>query len=139
MIGGGCLAKLEIDRFGCNVSSDVGFFGIGGADGSRFSSVDVRNNGFFDVEPAKLFRRLGVADLLSGSDNCRMCRINSGGSGGGGSGSLAIGLSSSTAVGGGGGSSGLGTRSAGFFGGLSGTQSSSEIIGPIIIGPSRSF
>jgi hypothetical protein len=46
---------------------------------------------------------------------------------------------SKTRAGGGGGNSGLGMRSVGFFGGRSGTQSSTEIIGPIIIGPNKSL
>lgn len=41
--------------------------------------------------------------------------------------------------GGGGKNSGLGTRSNGFFGGRSGIHSSSDMIGPITTGPSKSF
>lgn len=70
-----------------------------------------------------------------------MCRITS--TGGGGNGSSQLSVFTSTSGGcsgdGGGGKSGLGIRSCGFFGGRSGTQSSSDIIGPITIGPSKSF
>lgn len=72
----------------------VGFFGIAGGDtevgtegggGERFSTVDDRKSGFFDVDPAKLFRRLAGFDFCSGSDNCRICLNSSGGGGGNGS------------------------------------------------------
>lgn len=99
-------------------------------------------NGFRVVdEPAKLLRRLAVFNLLSSSDDWRICRKISGGGGGNGS-SRISGLFASGGGGGGkSGKSGLGTRSIGrhFFGGLSGTHSSSEIIGPITTGPSKSL
>lgn len=90
------------------------------------------------VEPAKLLRRLG---LPSGSESWRMWRKSSGGGGGNGSSWLGIRTSSgpATVIGGGGGRSGLGIRRSGFLGGRSGTQSSSEISGPMTIGPSWSF
>lgn len=128
-MGGECPVVNAIEaRF------STGFLGrIGGV---RFSSVDARFNGFLEVDPAKLLRRLAVLSLFSGSESCRMCRSNS--TGGGGNGSSLIKLISMASVTGGGGSSGLGMRRDGFFGGRSGTQSSSEIIGPTTMGPSRS-
>lgn len=74
--------------------------------------------------------------------SCRQGEATSGGGGGRGS---SLGGSSSRGVGeGGGGRSGLGPRTEagarkwGFFGGLSGTQSSMEIDGPTINGPRAS-
>lgn len=136
--GGGYLARLDIGRW-CKRSIDDGFFGMAGGGGDRFSTVDARNSGFLLDDPAKLFRRLATGNLLSGSDSCRMWRNSSGGGGGSGSSWTAITASSAALAGGGGGKSGLGIRSMGFFGGRSGTQSSSEMIGPITMGPSKSF
>lgn len=72
-----------------------------------------------------------------------MCRIiiSAGGGGGNGSSGFVVVISFSCCCNGngGGGKSGLGIRSSGFFGGRSGTQSSNEIMGPITIGPSKSF
>lgn len=81
--------------------------------------------------PAKLLRRLAGFSLVSCSG------FNSSGGGGGKGSSWLSGETFSTF--GGGGKSGEGIRSEGFFGGRSGTQSSIDIIWPIIIAPSRSF
>lgn len=93
-------------------------------------------------EPEKLFRRLILVKFTSGSDSWRMCRIiSAGGGGGNGSSGFVVFISFSCCCkgNGGGGKSGLGIRSKWFFGGRSGTQSSNEIMGPITIGPSKSF
>lgn len=85
----------------------------------------------FVLWPAKLFLRLVGLSFNSGS-----CLSNSGGGGGKGSSWFRAGMFSTF---GGGGKSGDGIRSDVFFGGLSGTQSSIEIILPMIIAPRRSF
>lgn len=66
----------------------------------------------------------------------KWCNI-SGGGGGNGSSWLIVVVSISWL--GNGGKSGLGIRNIGFFGGRSGIHSSTEMIEPIITGPSRSF
>lgn len=90
------------------------------------------------VDPAKLLRRLGGRGLVSGSESCRTWRRTSGGGGGRGS-SSGNGSPIAWVDGGGGGRSGLGMRRDGFFGGRSGTQSSSDIMGPMTMASSRSL
>lgn len=131
---------LNERMFGLACGISIGLRGnIGGV---MLSKLFALMNGFRVDEPAKLFRRLAVVSFASGSDSWRMCRITSAG-GGGGNGSSWFTVVTSFSCwcngDGGGGKSGLGIRSRGFFGGRSGTQSSSEIMGPITIGPSRSF
>lgn len=124
------------------------WFGLRGNNGGDiFSKLFPLINGLRVVdEPAKLFRRLAVLNLFSGSvdtdvvdvaSDCRMFRSNSGGGGGGNGSSRFSGLFVNGD--GGGGKSGLGTRSNGFFGGRSGIHSSNDMIGPITTGPRRSF
>ena len=85
----------------------------------------------FVLWPAKLLRRLAGFNFISGSS-----LSSSGGGGGSGSSWFIAGILSTF---GGGGKSGDGILIDEFFGGLSGTQSSIEIICPIIIAPSKSF
>lgn len=85
----------------------------------------------FELWPAKLLRRLAVFSLTSGSG------FNKSG-GGGGSGSSWFNGEALSMLGGGG-KSGDGIRKEPFFGGRSGTQSSSEMILPMIIAPCKSF
>lgn len=83
----------KLPPFGCRIlengralkrSAAFGFRGNSGGD--KFSNFGPRINGFrVDDDPAKLFRRLGVLNFVSGSDFWRMCRSISGGGGGNGS------------------------------------------------------
>lgn len=83
----------KLPAFGCRIlengralNSSIEFGLRGNSGGDRFSNFGTRINGFrVDDDPAKLFRRLGVLNLLSGSDFCRICRNISGGGGGNGS------------------------------------------------------
>lgn len=89
----------------------------------------------FVLWPAKLFRRL-AGFRFRFNFNSGSCFNSSGGGGGSGSSWLNAGTLSTF---GGGGNSGDGIRIDVFFGGRSGTQSSSDIIWPMIIAPSKSF
>lgn len=136
--------------FGCRIlengrvlKSSIEFGFRGNSGGDRFSNFGTRIKGFrVDEDPAKLLRRLGVLNLASDcSDFWRICRNISGGGGGNGSSWLSW-LVVTASGDGGGGKSGLGTRQSDllrFFGGRSGIQSSSDMIGPITTGPSKSF
>lgn len=156
-----CGCRILENGRALNISMVFGFRGNSGGD-DELSKLLVLMKGFrVDDDPAKLFRRFAVLNLLSVSERkplpwtstefnrwkafeletvfIGVWRKISGG--GGGKGSFINDSSPLFDNGdGGGGKSGLGTRwSNGFLGGRSGIHSSSDIIGPITTGPTNLF
>lgn len=111
------------------VGTILGRIGMAGGDNGML--LDFAFVWTFELWPAKLLRRLAGFVFTSGS-----CFNSSGGGGGKGSSWSRTGILSTF---GGGGKSGDGIRIEELLGGRSGTQSSSEIIWPMIIAPSKSF